>query len=125
MRNDASGSISSLFQNVMNKVMSEVNVGFPCKVLSFDETTATANVQPLLKTTSSSPAPIQGIPIIKHKYIDEMGNIRTLKPYLQTGDVVFVVCADREIKNALKGSVTAPSSQRIHDINDAVIIGVL
>jgi hypothetical protein len=109
-----------------------ISVAMPCKVISFDPSKLTASVQPLLKLTAAQPAPIQSVPVIGQKVRFEMdiGNglqefDTIMRPALEPGDTVYVVCADAEIKNTLTGQVAAPDSGRRHSRNDAVIVGVL
>jgi hypothetical protein len=46
-------------------------------------------------------------------------------PDFKPGDVVLAVVADYEIRNGLAGSVAPPDSTRQHDLNDAIIVGIL
>lgn len=120
---DAAGTLSKLIDGFVNRAMTGVHVAIPCRVVTFDETTCRADVQPLVKTGDDMPAVIQSVPALGRKR--KFGpDIEVEKPFYEKGDVVYVVCADREIKNTLRGQVAAPDSTRVHDINDAVIVGV-
>ncbi|MCJ8015220.1 hypothetical protein MUG84_26485 [Paenibacillus sp. KQZ6P-2] len=125
MRTDPAGSMSAILNGFYEKIFSDLHVGFFCKVVSFNAGKCTADVQPLIKTTSDAPAMIQSAQVIAQRYIINGGEPQVYKPDLKQGDIVFVVCADQEIKNALTGSVAAVSTARQHDTNDAVILGVL
>lgn len=124
MRTDPAGELTRMFSSLQGKMFSGLHVGFPCKVIMFDDSKLTADVQPLIRTTSDTPALLQGVPVLGQRWKVEGGIAQTYKPELRHGDVVFVVCADREIKNALTGSIASADSGRQHDQNDAVIVGV-
>ncbi|WP_289142926.1 Gp138 family membrane-puncturing spike protein [uncultured Brevibacillus sp.] len=120
---DPSGSLAKLIDGVVQKRLADMCVAFPCRVISFDNT-GRAVVLPLFQLTDEPPSPIQNVPISSHKYKNAIGQIEKVPHIVEHGDLVFVVCADRQIRDALTGQVTAPSSKRIHDRNDAVIVGV-
>lgn len=120
---DAAGTLSKLIDGFVNRAMAGVHVAIPCRVVTFDEATCRADVQPLIRTGDDAPAVIQNVPSLGRKR--KIGpEVEIEKPFYETGDVVYVVCADREIKNTLSGQVATPDSARTHDINDAVIVGV-
>lgn len=124
MTADPAGDLAKLIDAVVRKRLADMNVAFPCKVISFDEAKRTAIVLPLFQLTDKPPSPIQNVSISSHKYKTDSGEIKKIPHVVQSGDLVYVVCADRQIKDALNGEVTKPSSHRIHDRNDAVIVGV-
>ncbi|GBF73046.1 hypothetical protein PA598K_01331 [Paenibacillus sp. 598K] len=126
------GTLSRLLGGQGGQQADRLNVALPCKVVAFDETTLLADVQPLLKLTGDQPAQLLGVPTLGQKvsFTLQLGSSTypvetTMRPKLQRGDVVFVVCADAEIKNTLSGQVAAPDTGRRHSRNDAVIVGVL
>jgi len=125
MKTDPAGTMSAILGGYKNKIFGDLHVGFLCKVISFDPGKCTADVQPLIKTTVDAPAMIQGAQVLAHRFTVNGGEPQVYKPELKQGDIVFVVCADREIKNALNGSVATASTDRQHDVNDAVVMGVL
>ncbi|MCG7318003.1 Gp138 family membrane-puncturing spike protein [Brevibacillus laterosporus] len=122
---DPAGDLARLIDMVIRKRLAEACVAFPCKVLSFDESTGTATVQSLFQLSEQAPSPVQNVPVTGHKYRMDNGEIKKVPHMLEPGDIVFVACADRQIRDTLQGAVTQPSSQRIHDRNDAVIVGVM
>lgn len=131
-KTNPSGSLARMFEGHKGQQSDNISVALPCKVISFDPLTLTASVQPLLKLTAAQPAPILSVPVIgqKVKFEMDIGNgLRefntVMRPGLEPGDTVYVVCADAEIKNTLSGQVAAPDSGRRHSRNDAVIVGVL
>lgn len=124
MTADPAGDLAKLIDAVVRKRLADMSVAFPCKVISFDETKGLAVVQPLIQLTDKPPSPIQNVPVSGHKYKSETGVITKEKHIVEPGDVVYVVCADRQIRASLTGEIAKPSSSRIHDKNDAVIVGV-
>jgi xanthosine utilization system XapX-like protein len=123
MIEDPSGSLAKLIDAVITERLAAVNVAFPCRVLSFDADKLMATVQPLLQVFDQPPSPIQNVPVLGQK-MRAGESITTWVPALSQGDVVYVVCADRQIKNSITGQVGKPDVSRIHNRNDAVIVGV-
>lgn len=131
-KTDPSGALARIFEGYKEKHSDNINVALPCKVITFDPATLNASVQPLLMLTAAQPAPILSVPVIgqKVKFELDIGNGKQefetiMRPALEPGDTVYVVCADAEIKNTLSGRVAAPDSRRRHSRNDAVIVGVM
>jgi hypothetical protein len=141
-KNDPSKPLAELALGIIGEVFKELRVAFPCKVLSYDEGTGMAVVSPLLQLAGLTPSPIQNVPAIGHKLkvkehvqtIVDQGFERTVivreheqtcTPSLSPGDTVYVVCADRHMKTAQSGVLAKPDSRRMHNANDAVIVGVL
>lgn len=120
---DPAAAMAKLLQSLIDKAMADIHCGTPCKVIKFDEATCTADVQPLIRTTSDDPAMILNVQALGHRYKVD-GVEKEYKPSLHPGDVVMVLFADNEIRNALTGSVASPDTSRAHDRNDAVIVGV-
>lgn len=124
MNADPSGDLAKLIKTAIAEQLSSMAVAQPCKVISFDETSGIAVVQPLIQLTDKPPSPIQTVPVLGRKYRTESGVIKRERHILEPGDTVYIVCADRQIKDAMKGNSGKPSSSRSHDKNDAVIVGV-
>jgi len=123
MRVDPAGAMARMVRAIKDDVSASLSVGMPCKVIKFDAATCLADIQPLIRTSEDEPAVLQSIPALGQRLqID--GSEKVCKPALKAGDVVFVVCADREIRNAMTGSISSADSGRMHDHNDAVIVGV-
>lgn len=98
-----------------------------------------AKVQPLnlIKQYGKKPvkqAILTDVPILEHvchlevydqsvgDHGSHTGHVR-IKP-LEVGDIVFCVCADRDITEAKKGKSALPALGH-HEIKDAVIVGCL
>lgn len=123
MKNDPASTLSEVISQMMVHQLGAVHVGFPCRVISFDEVTYKADVQPLIRTTDSEPAIIQGVPVLGQRFkVNEIEQV--YRPSLKSGDTVYVVCADHEIKNGMNGQLASVDTERRHDVNDAVIVGV-
>ncbi|GKU78570.1 Gp138 family membrane-puncturing spike protein [Paenibacillus sp. L3-i20] len=120
---DPSAALSMMLTRWWNKKSGGMHVAFPCKVLSYQATINRACLQPLIRTTTSEPAIIEHVPVLGQRYLID-GIETTCVPFVKAGDIVLVVCADRELKNAQTGKVAKPDSSRMHDVNDAVIVGV-
>lgn len=123
MKNDPASTMSQVINAMMLHHLSGMHVGFPCRIVKFDEGTCMANVQPLIRATSDDPAIIQNVPALVQRYKIN-GTESVCMPFLKAGDTVFVVCADTEIKNVLTGQIAKTDTVRSHDLNDAVIVGV-
>lgn len=143
------------FNNLAHKVAMVINTAMPCKVLSFDESTSTAKIQPLfmVKEVGKAPealSPIEGVPVLGMRYkikspygasisglvgvhgpVDGSNSVIAPKqeieyvPFLKKGDIVYAVFAQRALDNVLGGKVAYPEINRHHDTQDAVIVGLM
>jgi hypothetical protein len=123
MNLDPSGALARLVRMIFDKNAADLYVSFPCRVISYNEQTGLAVVQPLMRGETDDPAPIQDVPTLGNKY-RVGGTVQTYIPVYSPGDIVLVVCCDAEIKNALNGQIATADSKRRHSLNDAVIVGV-
>ncbi|MBE7897500.1 hypothetical protein G7L40_02125 [Paenibacillus polymyxa] len=122
---DPAAAMSALLDGFLLKLYTDFNVAFPCKVVKFDPVKMIASVQPLIRTGSDQPAMIQAAPGLGFRLKPkDGGSEQEYLPVYKQGDVVYVVVADREIRNGLAGAVAAPDTARQHDSNDAVIVGI-
>ncbi|NQX68493.1 hypothetical protein HQN90_20415 [Paenibacillus alba] len=124
MKNDPAGAIGTLITGAFDMMARSLCVSFVCRVLAYDSSSGMATIQPLVRATENDSAPIQNVPALGHRFTLE-GVEHEYRPALRAGDAVLVVCTDHELKNTLTGQITGTSSQRSHDHNDAVIVGVL
>lgn len=123
-KTDPGGALAALMRGHSSKGAVQINVALICRVLAYDEAKQTATVQPLIQSNDTPPAPIQAVPVLGHRYKVNGGAEQNYVPFLEVGDVVFVICADREIKNGLGGQVARPDTNQTHSLNDAVIVGI-
>ncbi|KEQ22882.1 hypothetical protein [Paenibacillus tyrfis] len=116
---DPAGELAKLLDAAIQKRLAETNVAFPCRVVSFSSGNGLAVVQPL--QGGGRAAPVQNVPVLGQRLKTSEGIEQTFFPSLRPGDIVYVVCSDRHIKGE---TGEAGSSRRVHDANDAVIVGV-
>lgn len=138
----------SIFNDMIEEKLMGVHTAFVATIVSIPEDAKTATIQPLSMIKqygkgAKAQSIIKDVPILQNarfklepytlKYVksvsgdsasyDELETVKRKK--LEKGDVVFCVCADRDISETKKGSMTTPSVARHHDASDAVIIGVI
>lgn len=133
---------ASVFNDMIEEKLMGMNTAFVARIVSVGESTAT--VQPLNKVkqygkSAQKQSVIPNVPILYNarykmkkydlKYKDWNDSNQTLKTFeridLKAGDVVFCVCADRDITETKNGSMATPSVGRHHNMSDCVIVGVL
>jgi hypothetical protein len=127
----------SIIRELIEKELLELRTGYIGKVLSFDGTTA--KIQPLLMTKQyGKPATkhsvVSNVPVIEsaryklgEKTIncgDGIYNEVLTKVPLAAGDLVFCMCADRDITEARRGNFATPPIGH-HSISDSVVVGIL
>ena len=130
----------SIFNGLIEEKLLNLRTAYIGKVLSFDG--ACAAVQPLgVVKQYGKPAVKQGIvsdvPVVasaRYKIstekclcgvgdeISERTHV-VLTP-LEKGDLVFCVCADRDITDARRGRLTTPPAGH-HSISDSVVVGII
>ncbi len=132
---DPAGTLAKYLNALLSEYHTSLNVAMVCKVISFDESTSLASIQPLIQTTDEQPKPIENVSILgmRYKFLDDVTDnnidikvpcVKEFRPFLMKNDIVLVAFADAEIKNVLSGQIAIPDSNRKHDLNDAVIVGV-
>ncbi|WP_230875850.1 Gp138 family membrane-puncturing spike protein [Paenibacillus campinasensis] len=121
---DPAGELAKLLRGYGSKGAAQISVSLPCVVLAYDQDKGRASVQPLIQTGDFKPAPIPSVPVLGQRLSVGGGAEQEYIPVYKPGDVVLIVCADREIKNALSGQVSRPDTNRQHSLNDAVIVGI-
>ncbi|SFJ44457.1 hypothetical protein SAMN02799624_04546 [Paenibacillus sp. UNC496MF] len=117
-------SLNSVLGAFIGRALQQVRVAIPAQVTAFDEAAGLATIKPLVKESDAEPAVIQNVPLLGYKIKGADGTIQSAAVIVEPGDVVLVVCADREIKNVLAGKASRPDTGRRHSLNDAVIVGV-
>lgn len=107
----------------------QLHTGFFAKVISYDESSRRAVIQPLQKRKelgfeAEDYAVIQNVPVTSQRF--RINGVEYMCPLiLKEGDTVYASCAQREIDNVLNGQSRLPSSFRRHSMNDAVITAVV
>nr|DAW44151.1 MAG TPA: baseplate protein [Caudoviricetes sp.] len=124
---------STYINDAIEQALLNVHTGFIAKVVNVSGDIAT--IQPLAMNKavggeSSVPAIITACPVISScgKYesfiCQATGNECVKFKKVQTGDIVFCVCADRDISETRHGGMATPRPGH-HEISFAVVIGVL
>lgn len=123
----------SVFDDIVENKLLDLNTAFIAKVIKVSG--STADIQPLsmLKsrgTDAIKPSVLKGVPIIHSaRYRITLPEEDTTLDYvsiklLKSGDIVFCVCADRDISETKKGIMSVPQIGH-HSKSDAVIVGNL
>jgi hypothetical protein len=115
--------------------LAELHTIMLCKVLSFNQTNHTADIQPLnmikFKNTDNPQVrpPLLEVPCMKRKTmtLDAYDNpvINVDSPYYSVGDIVVVVFSERAIDTVLSGDIADSVYSRKHALEDAIIIGLI
>lgn len=131
----------SIFNDLIEDKLLNLRTAYIGKVLSFNGSTAT--IQPLgvvkqYGKPATKQAIVSDVPVVqsaRYKLGTEERTCRisetqtqqrthiTLTP-LSAGDLVFCVCADRDITEARRGQIATPPVGH-HSITDSVVVGVL
>lgn len=124
----------SVIEGIIQSEILNIRTAFVAKVIRTGENTA--DIQPLQMfrqtdgTYEKNPI-LLGVPVLQHvcKFKEEIitdsqgGMHKQFKVIpVEVGDVVFGVCADRDLGYTTEGRFDKPT--RSHNINDAVIVGV-
>lgn len=117
------GSLAGLFREILNKVLQDVAVMLPAKVVSFDRTVSPprVTVQPQIDvlTTSNETVPraqIASVPVVQYG-----GGGFFLSFNLNPGDTGWIKAADRDMTTFLESlAESRPKTLRIHDFSDSV-----
>jgi phage gp45-like len=116
-------SNASLIKNLTKKISNNIRVAMPATIEEYDFTTQKASVQidiqELFDNETSIDYPvISDVPVM----FPRSGGASFTMP-VQRGDTCLVIFNDRDITKWLLGSSKEkPNSQRMHDLNDAVIL---
>lgn len=111
-------SIEKTLNDFIEQAILQVRTGMLCKVITFDQATHTASLQPLIKQKIQGQPeeplpPIPDAPVVRH--------IEELSP----GDIVVTLAVDRAIDEALSGQMAFPADRRHHSLFDSIVIGVI
>ena len=137
------------FRNFKWNIVAGMKMAFPAKVISYDKKHHTADIQPLVMNSDGEvSAQYLDVPVVESCYIiDEIierykPELKTLdqaaktnlvdklpkKKFMRVGVPVICVVLDRDNDNwegGRKANIFMPNSSRVHDANDAIIVGVL
>lgn len=145
-------AVFNAVRNFRHAIFTETEVSNLAKVIKYDRKNHLADIQPLANMSDGSKsAQYLDVPVVENCYIiDEM--VEALRPefenadknsklpehiatsfaarlpkrrFLRPGVVVVYVVLDRDSDNWSRDATTfTPNSTRMHDANDAIIIGV-
>jgi len=124
------GTIDKAIKDWLESELRQLHTMTLAKVMSYDETTREAVVQPLImqKLAGQDPtpfAPIAMTPHLKHRYRNPDGTEREEIPLYKRGDVVLIGIIERAMDASLSGAVAYPDARRRHSLTDAIILGVI
>ncbi|TQR21792.1 Gp138 family membrane-puncturing spike protein [Psychrobacillus vulpis] len=139
---------SEFYSNFKNQILLSINTCMPCEVISYNEDSRTAKVQPLFMVKEVNRAPeklsvLEDVPVLfervklknntaisisipnsDHTQITFNEPVE-LVPSINSGDIVLAVFAQRSIDDAVDGKLVYPGASRLFDIHDAIIVGLL
>jgi hypothetical protein len=119
---------SDIFGGMIEEKLLNLHTAFIAKVVSV-QGESKCTIQPLDKIKAygqkaKTQAVITNVPVLSHvRHYGRNGEGITLSP-LRKGDIVFCVCAERDITSAVKGHSTTPPVGH-HAIKDAVVVGLI
>ena len=134
-------SLSSVINDIVDEKLLDTSTAFIGKIISFDQTKKTANVQPLTMTKAygkeaKQRSVLTDIPVAHNAQyrIDfvpvYLGASSTkywfANPdiYIQSGDLCVCIVCDRDISEARKGNSALPPLG-CHEIQNSIVIAIL
>ncbi|TPR40397.1 Gp138 family membrane-puncturing spike protein [Apilactobacillus micheneri] len=123
-QNKVSNQLKTLLNEHSKNLNFNINVGDFAQVKTFDESKKTADIIPLVddKGGIDEAVKINKCPVLMPALMKLNENNRYVYDPLKTGDVVFIVFANRNLDN-FEGGKYSKDSERMHSINDAVVVG--
>ena len=135
--------IREALKNFIGDSLKEMHTCIPAKVVSFNGASYTATVQPLYNAdydgVISPMSQIVSAPVLKWKLKLSGGSITinggqsepftadnvVIEQKLEPGDIVLVAISERSIDDIGSGEVHTPTSSRVRDLTDGIIVGVI
>lgn len=109
---------TNFFDALIRNINLNLYVSAPAKVISYNSGAHTANVEPLYLSVDGEDN-VDEWPLIEDALVlKHVG-------YLNPGDVVLLLFADRALDNLNGTEKFDPDSSRAHDLTDAFIVGVI
>lgn len=140
-------------QNIIHAIRNSIYVAEICKVVKYDKKKHTADVLPLANSSNGENSPqLLDVPVSKNCYqVDELiaaikddfnkidifqtekgkkigsSLIKHIpKKVMKKGAIVIALIVDNDTDNWTGSNATfTPETNRMHDINDAIIVGVI
>ena len=130
-------NISAALDSMMEEKLLSLHTAFVAKVIAANADGSVCSVQPLNRIkaygeTAKNQAVITNVPVVKSARVKEHTlsidfenqSFEYEDEFLAAGDVVLCVCGERSISGSLKGGFSTPPTGR-HQLNDAVVVGIL
>lgn len=120
---DISQSFSNIFKLHEQNIMEQINVGEFAKIKSYDESTQTADIITAIEDSDTDGSiTINACPVLQNALlkIDSDGNVKQV-PFSK-GELVFIIFNNRDLDN-FEGGPYTKNTNRMHSINDAVVVG--
>lgn len=96
-----------------------IHVGALVKVISFDPSSMTVNVKPLVQSEYTAGSQVLGVPVAGTR-----GGGFLFRPCFRSGDIGVVLYLDHDMDEVMaKGGEAASNTERGHSENDAVFVG--
>lgn len=116
-------SLTGVFRNTVYKMMQSYAGALPAKVIAYDIDSNRAQVQPLIKISSTSGDAISRAQVASVPVVQIGGSGYVINIPLQTGDFGLLIACDRDISLFLQGyTESAPNTARIKDFADSYFI---
>lgn len=128
---DVLNSEANQIDYAIKQKMLQINTAIPCEVQSYNSTTRTCNIMPIINNIDGSGNPIQPPILYNVPISDDVGNDCGLEIEYVKGDIVIVLFCQRDISNLKtwwnNGNTTInssfnPASYRLFNIADGIII---
>lgn len=120
-------SLTDLLKTAIESYVEDLNIALPCRVVSYDATKQTADLQPEIKKVLLNTEDEQieeSYPVLPDVPVafPRAGNWFLSMP-VTAGDKMFVVFSSRSLDEwRALGEETLPADQRVHPLNGAVAI---
>jgi Phage protein Gp138 N-terminal domain len=117
----------TVLDGFVNQKLLELHTAMPAKIINVYENEA--DIQPLFMTVDVNgdveryPL-VLSVPWIKHRF-KVNGETQVYEPVYEKGDLVLVVFAERALDHFVSDKPFDPEFHRHHDLNDAIIVGLL
>ncbi len=111
----------NFIDDMIEEKLLHLHTSFLARVLSFNEETKTADIQPLALTKQYGKRAIKQAVIKDVVYLE---HIRPSEKGQAVGKTVLCVCCERDISNIKNGNYALPVIGR-HNLHDCIIVGWL
>lgn len=104
-----------VLQQLFGAVQEDINVAKWARIVSYNASNHKADVQPLGLDSDGD----------KLGMIHDARVVKSARTGLSTGDIALIVFVDGDMDNFTGSGTFIKASGRMHDINDAVVLGVI